>query len=101
MLGAYLSDSADLALVRGAVAGPRERALLHRAPAVQGDVRGRAQVEGVVGVVVQLVGVGQGLLTGRQDLACLNGRAEVHWLVFGKTFTNIKNMSHKQLNIHA
>ena len=84
MLPSYLCDSADLALVGRAVAGSREWALLHRAPAVQGDVGGSAQVEGIVGVVVQLVGIGQGLLAGRQDLACLNRRVEVHWLFVWK-----------------
>lgn len=67
----YLCDPADLAFVRGAVAGSRQRALLNGASAVQGNVRGSAQVKWIVGVVVQLVGVCQVLLTGCQNLASL------------------------------
>lgn len=70
----YLCDPADLAFVRRAVAGSRQRALLNGASTVQRDEGGSAQVERIVGVVVQLVGVCQGLLTGRQNLAGLNGR---------------------------
>lgn len=70
----YLCDPADLAFVCGTVAGSGQRALLHRASAVQGDKRGSAQVKWIVGVVVQLVGVCQGLLTSSQNLAGLNGR---------------------------
>jgi hypothetical protein len=66
-----LCDPADLALVGGAIAGPREGALLHWASTVQGRVRGSAQVKWIVGVVVQLVGIGQRLLACCQDLACL------------------------------
>jgi len=71
---AYLGDPADLALVRGAVARSGQGALLNGAPAVQGHEGGAAQVERVVGVVVQLVGVRQGLLAGRQNLARLDGK---------------------------
>ena len=70
----YLCDPADLAFVCGTVAGSRQRALLDGASTVQGDKRGRAQVKWIVGVVVQLVGVRQGLLTSSQNFAGLNGR---------------------------
>lgn len=72
----YLCDPADLAFVWRTVAGSGQRALLHRASAVQGDERGGAQVKRIVGVVVQLVGVRQGLLTSSQNLTGLNGRDE-------------------------
>lgn len=70
----YLCDPADLAFVRGAVAGSRQWALLNWASAVQGDKGGSAQVKWIVGVVVQLVGICQGLLTSCQNLAGLNGK---------------------------
>ena len=69
----YLCDPADLAFVGGAVAGSRQRALLNRTSTVQRDKRGGAQVEWIVGIVVQLVGVCEGLLTGCQNLAGLDG----------------------------
>lgn len=67
----YRGDSADLPPELRAVAGTAERALLHRLAAVDGPVGGGADVEGVVHVVVELVGVGGVLLTGGQDLARL------------------------------
>ena len=66
-----LCDPADLSLVCGAVAGSGQGTLLHWSPAVQGCVGGGAQVKGIMGVVVQLMGVCQGLLAGRQNLASL------------------------------
>lgn len=74
----YLCNPADLAFVRRTVAGSRQRALLHRASTVQGDKGGSAQVKWIVGVVVQLVGICQGLLTSCQNLACLEGREVFH-----------------------
>lgn len=70
----YLCDPADLAFVCGTVAGPGERALFNWTPTIQGDIRGCAQVKGVVGVVVQLVGICQCLLTSSQDFAGLESR---------------------------
>lgn len=88
----YLRDPADLAFVRRAVAGSRQRALLNRASTVQRDEGGRAQVERIVGVVVQLVGVCQGLLTGCQNLAGLNGRE-----IFDMTVRDDKSVTHGKL----
>lgn len=76
MFGTHLCDPAHLPFVGGAVAGPRQGALLHGASPVQGGEGGSTQVEGVVGVVVQLVGVGQTFLTRCQDLACLKEKGE-------------------------
>lgn len=70
----YLCDSADLALVCGAVAGSRQWALLNRTSTVQGNKRGSAQIKWIMGVIVQLVCIRQGLLTSCQNLASLNGR---------------------------
>lgn len=72
VVSAYLCDPADLAFVSGAIAGSRQRALFNRAPTVEGNIRGGAQVKWIVGVVVQLVGIRQALLTGCQDLASLH-----------------------------
>lgn len=67
----YRGDAADLPVELGAVAGAAERTLLHGFAAVDGAVGGGADVEGVVHVVVELVGVSGVLLTCRQDLASL------------------------------
>lgn len=69
----HRGDPADLTLELGAVAGPAEWTLLHRLPTVDGPVGRGADVEGVVHVVAELVGVGGVLLAGGQDLAGLRG----------------------------
>lgn len=74
--GTHLCDPAHLPFVGGAVAGPGQGALLHGASPVQGGEGGSTQVEGVVGVIVQLVGVGQTFLTRCQDLTCLKEKGK-------------------------
>lgn len=80
----YLCDPADLAFVSRAVAGSRQRALLNRSSTVQGDEGGSAQVKWIVGVVVQLVCVCQGLLTGSQNFASLNCKGRFNMMLRDK-----------------
>lgn len=64
----YLCDPADLAFVCWTVASSRQGALFNWTSAVQWNIGGGAQVKWIVGVVIELVGICQVLLTGSQNL---------------------------------
>lgn len=70
----YLCDSAYLAFVCGTVARCRQRALFNRTSTVQRNKGGSTKVKWIVGVIVQLVGISQSLLTGSQNLAGLGSK---------------------------
>lgn len=66
-----LSDLAHLPFVGRAVAGPRQRALLHGTSSVKRCKGGSTQVKGVMGIIVELMSISKVFLTCCQDLACL------------------------------
>lgn len=70
-LQAYLCDPAELAFVCGTVAGPRQWALFNRTSTIKRNKRGSAQIKRIMGIIVQLMGISWGLLTGSQNLAGL------------------------------
>lgn len=69
---AYLCDPAELAFECGTVASTRQWAFLNRTSTVQRNKRGSTQIKRIMGVIVQLMGISWGLLTGSQNLAGLS-----------------------------
>ena len=67
----YRSDLADLTLKLRGIAGPTERTLLYWLSTVDGPIRCSTDVERVVHVIIELIGICGVFLTGRQDFAGL------------------------------
>lgn len=73
----YCSDPADLTLELRTIAGPTEWTFLHRLSTVDGPIRCSTDVERVVHVIIELVGICGVLLTSRQDFAGLRERRNI------------------------
>ena len=67
----YRGDLADLTLKLRGIAGPTERTFLHWLSTVDGPIRCSTDVERVVHVIIELIGICGVFLTGRQDFAGL------------------------------